>query len=52
VSNSGRIAGVRYEPYTPWEALAEEIVCPDCGAYKASFRKVEPDTERAPGTTG
>lgn len=42
-----REAGVQYEPYTPWESLPEEVVCPDCGAYKANFTKVRPAAGRA-----
>ena len=37
-----RESGVQYEPYTPWETLPEEIICPDCGSAKTNFRKVEP----------
>lgn len=43
-----RETGVQYDPYTAWEALADEVICPDCGAPKASFRKLGPD-EAAPG---
>ncbi len=41
-------AGIEYEPYTPWEALPDAIVCPECGSSKASFRKLEPG-EALPG---
>ena len=35
-------AGVEYEPYTPWEALPETIICPSCGSAKANFAKAGP----------
>ena len=35
-------AGVQYDPGTPWEQLADSIVCPQCGSYKPNFRKLEP----------
>ncbi len=35
-------AGVAYDPFTPWEALPETIICPTCGSAKSTFRQVEP----------
>lgn len=37
-----RESGISYEPYTPWESLPDEIICPDCGSAKSNFTKVEP----------
>ncbi|MCH9789615.1 MAG: rubredoxin [Planctomycetes bacterium] len=37
----GHENSIRQEPGTPWDAVPEDFICPECGVSKEDFEMIE-----------